>query len=177
MQLCCGLPVEHCPHVGCWVNMLLIKAPFVLQESRTDVLWAGGVELRPRERQAGDLRGCTVLSGKERKGKEFLFRAVRQVLALARQGLLLNKLNSNKHLLDSRNKPSSWGRGTGKLWRTYLTTWPTSRTAPHGPRPSSICLTTPRLQKTRNYRVGRRRRIYIDKYAVVIVFIFVCLTF
>lgn len=52
-----------------------------------------------------------------------------------------------------RSKQSSWERGTGKLWRTFWTTWPTWRTGPPGLKLSSICWTTLRLLRTRSCRV------------------------
>lgn len=55
-----------------------------------------------------------------------------------------------------RNKPSSYGRGTGKLWRTSLITWPTSLTARLGQRLSSTWWTTLHLQKMRNFRVCKK---------------------
>lgn len=53
----------------------------------------------------------------------------------------------------SRSKPSSSERGTGKLWRTFWTTWPTSHTVPPGLRPSSTCWTTLPLQRMKSCRV------------------------
>lgn len=59
-----------------------------------------------------------------------------------------------------RNKPNSYERGTGKLWRTSLITWLMSLTALLGQRLSSIWWTTLRLQKMRNFRV-RTKSIHL----------------
>lgn len=56
-------------------------------------------------------------------------------------------------MLSIRNKPSSWGRGTGKLWRIFWTIWPMWRTELRGLRHSSTYWITPPLLKMRSYRV------------------------